>query len=318
MRGCITGFAIGNALGLGTVYMTGSEVKRRYPEGLRSFDQIIRDAHRAMYEPGQWTSETEVMLRMSELLVQNGGKISALEIARALQSWYQSGRLDVSATFRMLLNHPNYATDPKSVARSFWNINSVKTETNEFLGPQLLIGAMIETNMSEIGAEAISVIHQGPRVQGAAAILSIVAHQLIWHERTMSPEEVLKLAEEYSDDLTPFIELAQKGGEELFAKLGEEHCPSDVRKALAATLWALWHASTPEQGIVAIVNAGGDSDVNAALAGGILGLKFGLEALPEVWLNTLIDKEMLRTRAIAFANALPQHVATRKHTGQAS
>ena len=72
-------------------------------------------------------------------------------------------------------------------------------------------------------------------------------------------------------------------------------------KALGATLWAAHHAENVEEGLVAIVSAGGDTDTNAAPAGAALGARFGLEGIPPRWhkrINELReDREPLESHA---------------------
>lgn len=54
-------------------------------------------------------------------------------------------------------------------------------------------------------------------------------------------------------------------------------------KALGAVLWASRHPGSIEEGLLAIVNAGGDTDTNAAPAGAALGARFGVGGIPEGW-----------------------------------
>ena len=42
-----------------------------------------------------------------------------------------------------------------------------------------------------------------------------------------------------------------------------------------------------------IVLSGGDADTNAAVAGAILGAKFGISQIPEAWRNGLLYASML-------------------------
>ena len=51
---------------------------------------------------------------------------------------------------------------------------------------------------------------------------------------------------------------------------------------MSAALWTLWHCSTFEEGLLAVVNAGGDADTNAAVACSILGAKYGFKEIPYI------------------------------------
>ena len=48
-----------------------------------------------------------------------------------------------------------------------------------------------------------------------------------------------------------------------------------------------------EEGLLAVVNAGGDADTNAAVACAILGAKYGFHAIPKEYVDGLLYKETL-------------------------
>ena len=54
-------------------------------------------------------------------------------------------------------------------------------------------------------------------------------------------------------------------------------------KAMSAALWASQHPTSVEEGLVAVMNAGGDTDSNSPPAGAVLGARFGLEGIPARW-----------------------------------
>ncbi len=54
-------------------------------------------------------------------------------------------------------------------------------------------------------------------------------------------------------------------------------------KTLGAVLWAAHQPNSVEEGLTAIVSAGGDTDSNAAPAGAALGARFGLAGIPPRW-----------------------------------
>lgn len=58
-------------------------------------------------------------------------------------------------------------------------------------------------------------------------------------------------------------------------------------RSLMIALWAIQTAPDFETGITEVIKLGGDTDTNAAIAGGLLGARFGIEGIPERWLNGL-------------------------------
>ena len=53
-------------------------------------------------------------------------------------------------------------------------------------------------------------------------------------------------------------------------------------------------------GILNIVLSGGDAETNAAVAGAILGAKFGINQIPEEWRNGLLYASMLHDKVQNF------------------
>lgn len=69
IKGCIFGQAIGDALGLGTEFMSKEEVMRNYPHGLTDYAQIVQDRHRSGWKRGEWPDDTDMMLCIADAVV---------------------------------------------------------------------------------------------------------------------------------------------------------------------------------------------------------------------------------------------------------
>ena len=63
-----------------------------------------------------------------------------------------------------------------------------------------------------------------------------------------------------------------------------------------------WHASSFEEGLLAIVNEGGDADTNGAIACAILGAKFGYSSIPKYYIQNLNNRAMYHRKIASFIN----------------
>jgi ADP-ribosylglycohydrolase len=57
----------------------------------------------------------------------------------------------------------------------------------------------------------------------------------------------------------------------------------------------LFHCKSFEEGLLSVVNAGGDADTNAAVACSLLGAKFGYSAIPSKYIENLAEGVYLQT-----------------------
>lgn len=69
-------------------------------------------------------------------------------------------------------------------------------------------------------------------------------------------------------------------------------------KALQVGLWALRTEGTVEEILEQVILQGGDTDTNAAIAGACLGARYGVEAIPERWIEALHQPERIRKAAL--------------------
>jgi ADP-ribosylglycohydrolase len=61
-----------------------------------------------------------------------------------------------------------------------------------------------------------------------------------------------------------------------------------VRVAFRLAFWEAHHAPSFEEGLVDVVNRGGDADTNGAIAGALLGALHGEDAIPERWRTAVL------------------------------
>ena len=73
-----------------------------------------------------------------------------------------------------------------------------------------------------------------------------------------------------------------------------------VVESLEAALWCFATTCSYRDCVLKAVNLGGDSDTNAAIAGGLAGLYYGKEGIPQEWLEDLQGKELIESALSTF------------------
>lgn len=292
IKGCIFGYAIGDALGLGTEFMTRPEALHRYNGGLRNYSQIIRDAHRSQWRNGDYTGDTQILARVIESMIATG-EVDHLDFARRLRTWYLSNEdnTDLGTHIRIVLKDPEFEKNPEEVSNRAMTTQGFFEARNESLGRALAIGLWPVNVEKNVTANTL-ITHHDSRCVACGVIIATMANELLWHRREADFDLLIGIAKRLDNRVTPYLEIAREGTlAEL--NLDDEDTSWYTRKTMAAALWALWHNDNPEDALYQIVDEAGDADTNAALAMGLLGLKYGFNAMPMHHVNGLLNHDRL-------------------------
>jgi ADP-ribosylglycohydrolase len=69
-------------------------------------------------------------------------------------------------------------------------------------------------------------------------------------------------------------------------------------ESLEAALWAFYHSTSYEEGVLLAVNLGDDADSTGAVFGQLAGAYYGLPAIPERWLEALWSRPLITDYAL--------------------
>lgn len=64
-------------------------------------------------------------------------------------------------------------------------------------------------------------------------------------------------------------------------------------ESIEAALWGLLNTSSYEECVLKAVNLGNDTDTTAAIAGGLAGIYYGYDNIPEKWRRTILRCEWI-------------------------
>lgn len=289
--GTIFGQAIGDALGLGTEFMSKTEVREKYPDGLKEYSQIIRDYHRAKFQPGSWSDDTDMMLCIANAIIEDKG-INLHTIARNFKQWvYAPETRGVGQTTLKVLSIAEYVEKPHQVAELIWRMTRTKNAANGSVMRTAIIGLKKE-NVAQTAEDICKLTHFDPRCVGSCVIVSEIINHLIWHDEQLSYSQIMTIGNKYDKSIAEYIDKAYYNGIESL-ELDEPSSIGYTLKALGSALWCLFHANNFEEGLLRVVNEGGDADTNAAVACAMLGAKFGYTSIPQKYTDGLTRKNDL-------------------------
>ena len=292
IKGALYGMALGDALGLGTEFMTRQEVMSYYPDGLTDFSQFIHDMHRSLYKPGEWTNDTEVILRMLEPILEDEA-INLVKIAERLHDWYLEDNMDMNEPYRVVIPTEGWVKNPIVVCHRAWKNAKTLGASNEALNRAFIIGifANEDVTIEELSRRLVNMTHDDERCVATTAMAAHLVSTYLYENRAPSYEELYELCRNIDERALAFLKMSYEGKLEDFHIDDEDTCWY-TRKSLGVAMWALWHCKTPEEMLYKMVNAGGDADTNASLALMLAGFKYGYSALPALK-EKIIGKERL-------------------------
>lgn len=276
MLGALFGQAVGDALGMGAEFLDKKGVASRYPNGLRHYKDIEYSIFRKII-PGDYTDDTEMM----ECIVwslNNKGKFDLMDIAQYFRRWLDYVPSDAGHQTELVLRDPLYKTNPLEVSKKVWE-NSCKSLSGNGGVMRTSVIGILKGNVEEMAANVCRLTHYDPRCVGSSVIVSLVIHNLVYRDYVMSVDEVMQVGRKYDDSIEEYVRLAANP-DIMTLQLDERGKTGYTLKTLSAALWSLWHPKNFTEGLIAVVNEGGDADTNGAPSGAILGARFGYNAIP--------------------------------------
>lgn len=290
IKGCLFGQAVGDALGLGTEFMTHEEVVATYPEGLTDYSQIVQDYHRCRWHRGDWTDDTDMMLCIARAIISSGGKADTKSIAHNFKEWFNGEPMGIGSNTYKVLSFGDYETAPFRCAEIVWEMSRKRSAANGGLMRTSVVG-LLHDYCQEDAENVCRLTHADPRCVGSCVILCNLIHAHTYDLAIPTADNLCETARHYDSRIEEFVKKAHDGN--LQDVCLDDHAMGYTLHTLFAALWAYWHAETFGEGLLAIVNAGGDADTNAAAACGLLGAKFGFGGIPSKYVEGLYRRKTL-------------------------
>jgi ADP-ribosylglycohydrolase len=283
--GVLLGPACGDALGAG--YEFGPPL----PDG----ETVVMKGGNG-FKPGEWTDDTAMMVPIAQAIAagQNLRSREGLEfVAQGFLTWYASGPKDVGLQTRAVLGAAGSAAEVAAQAADFFARRPNGSAGNGALmrTAPVALAYLDDADGLTAAAFAVGALTHADPVSGEACVLWCHA---IRHAALTGTFDGLRLA---LDRLPPDRAVFWEGR----IDEAESSRPRDFDHNgwVVQALQAAWSAiiTTPEPSdepsrhlvlaLEAAVRGGRDTDTVAAIAGGLLGARWGASAIPTAWRDSI-------------------------------
>ena len=153
-------------------------------------------------------------------------------------------------------------------------------------------------------AATCAVTHYAPACRWSCVIINGAIYLLLKGKYPSIEDLVMASAADGAP--ADVIEWAMRTGEDMGDLEFDRGHIGHTLLCMQAGLWALNTPLDLENALVRIVSAGGDTDTNGAVAGAVLGARYGATAIPERWIDCIPLRDRLESLALKLVNAAPQ------------
>lgn len=291
--GCLLGLALGDALGAPFEFTRAPEIPRPLPVLERPWMGL---------PAGTTTDDTAMAMNLADSLLALG-RLDTRDLAARHVAWFRAGPPDVGDQTARVLTRASEGAVAEEAAEALWRLRGPEVSAGNgsvmYCAPLGVAYAHRPRELARLGPRLSAITHFDARCKTAVVAVTQAVAALV---RGSDPREAVAAALAGVADL--------EGGEELEFLVDEvgRSRPIDgpdqgfCLYAAAAGLQAVALGEEFEAALVGVVELGGDTDTNGAVAGALMGAATGREALPAAWLDRLRSRKAIEERATALAD----------------
>ena len=301
----IMGVVVGDALGCPVQFESREEVARHPVTGMRGYGTFN-------LPEGSWTDDSSLTIALLES-IRRVGEIDLDDIMGNFMKWLYDGEFtpygesyDIGrGTMQAINRYKKNRKAKKCGGDEEWNNGNGSLMR---IMPACLYCSVMESSGMYSDRDAIDVIHSVGglthahiRSNIACGLYFFMAKYILFREGSLQ-ESILEgltqgfaFYESYLADKENLHYYDRLKDLETFKSLPAEKIKSTgyVVDALEAAVWSLITTDSFDQALLKAVNLGDDTDTVGAIAGGLAGLYYGYDSIPEEWLSAIKRREWI-------------------------
>jgi ADP-ribosyl-[dinitrogen reductase] hydrolase len=278
--GVLLGLACGDALGRPVEFKSNEWINQEYG----TVTEMLSNGTYGK-PAGTVTDDTEMALCIARSLVENDA-FQPRDIANRFVEWYKNGPFDIGNLTRDVLQQLSQGRPWDEAGYEIWKtLSEGRNAGNGSVmrcAPYAVAFADKPKILKKVSQQSSSITHADPRCTYGCAVLNLTLSGLLHDEKKPLTSALDSVRENAPAELLDALDPIAVG-----RKPDSLQSTGFVIHSLQTALYYGLSAETPEDGIVSVVNMGGDTDTIGAITGAVVGARFGKDEIPNRWLTEL-------------------------------
>ncbi len=297
-RGALLGLVAGNQLGVPTEHLgTPEAIRKAFPNGVVDLAPPPKNS--------PYDDDAAMALLLGESLLASKG-FDANDVARRWVKWMKVDGRGIGITTRRALTLIDRGKDPFEAGQLANQENPGRSAGNGSVMRCIPVALRYHDDpdrLIRVSTQQAAITHADERCTWGAAAVNLAARELLHGNIYFIDEVMHRIGDRAPRVLRDAIHRVprEREGDLPIARAGEAgyvvHC-------VEIAFWFVTHDRSLEEALIALAQAGGDTDTNAAVAGGLLGARYGEVALPPRWVDQITGSQGIAQLAERLVAAL--------------
>jgi len=284
-RGALLGLVAGNQLGVPTEHLgTPEAIRKAFPNGVVDLAPPPKNS--------PYDDDAAMALLLGESLLASKG-FDENDVARRWVKWMKVDGRGIGTTTKRALTLIERGKEPFEAGRLANQENPGRSAGNGSVMRCIPVALRYHDDpdrLIRVSTQQAAITHADERCTWGAAAVNLAARELLHGNIYFIDEVMHRIGDRAPRVLREAIHRVPRESEAdlPIARPGEAgyvvHC-------VEIAFWFVMHDRSLEEALIALAQAGGDTDTNAAVAGGLLGARYGEVALPPRWIDRLVGAQ---------------------------
>jgi len=280
-RGALLGLVAGNQLGVPTEHLgTPEAIRTAFPHGVVDLAPPPKNS--------PYDDDAAMALLLGESLLASKG-FDANDVAKRWVKWMRVDGRGIGITTKRALTLIDRGKEPFEAGQLANQENPGRSAGNGSVMRCIPVALRYHDDpdrLIRVSTQQAAITHADERCTWGAAAVNLAARELLHGNIYFIDEVMHRIGDRAPRALREAIHRVPRERESdlPIARAGEAgyvvHC-------VEIAFWFVTHDRSLEEALIALAQAGGDTDTNAAVAGALLGARYGDVALPPRWIDQI-------------------------------